>query len=304
VTKGKPKDIAASVRARLEKRAKETGRPFQELLQYFAMERFLYRLTKSAHADKFVLKGALMLVVWRSPVSRPTKDIDFLARMPNDVASMAEVFRDVCRQAVEEDGLIFDAASLEGRVIKEDADYEGVRVTFIGLLQKSRASMQIDVGFGDVIVPGASLSDYPTILDFAAPKLYSYSRETTVAEKFEAMVKLAELNSRMKDFFDIWLLSRQFDFDGPVLSEAVRRTFGNRGTTVTASPIAWTADFGGNAAKQTQWAGFLRKSRLQSAPVGFLEVTSAVSTFLRPVAEAVESGEAFEMRWRAPGPWA
>jgi hypothetical protein len=107
----------------------------------------------------------------------------------------------------------------------------------------------------------------------------------------------------MKDFFDIWLLSRQFNFDGPILTEAVRCTFEKRGTTITSSPVAWTVDFGGNAAKQTQWAGFLRKSRLENAPVNFLEVTSAVNTFLRPVAEAMESGEAFNMRWRAPGPW-
>lgn len=304
MTKGKPKDVAASVRGRLENQAKATGRPFAELLQYFAMERILYRLAMSPHADKFVLKGALMLVAWRAPAHRPTKDIDFLAKMPNDVNSVAATFRDVCGQAVEDDGLVFDADSIQGKVIKEDADYEGVRVTFLGHLKRSRVAMQIDVGFGDVIVPGPSLSDYPTILDFAAPKLLSYSRETTVAEKFEAMVKLAELNSRMKDFFDIWLLSRQFDFDGGTLSEAVRRTFANRGTQITASPVAWTAEFASDAAKQTQWAGFLRKSRLENAPATLLEVTGAVRAFLEPVAKAIEAGSSFEMNWQAPGPWA
>ena len=303
MTKGKPKDVAASVRGRLENKAKETGRPFAELLQYFAMERFLYRLAKSPHADKFVLKGALMLVAWRVANSRPTKDIDFMARMPNDVDFITSTFKTVCGQTVEEDGLVFDADSIKGRVIKEDAEYEGVRVTFLGYLQRSRTSMQIDVGFGDVIVPEPSLSEYPTILDFAAPKLFSYSRETTIAEKFEAMVHLKELNSRMKDFFDIWLLSRQFDFDGGVLAEAVRRTFANRGTDVTATPVAWTAAFGGDAAKQTQWAGFLRKSRIENAPATLLEVTAAVSGFLGPVAKAIESASPFESKWKAPGPW-
>jgi len=303
MTKGKPTDVAASVRGRLENQAKATDRPFAEVLQYFAMERFLYRLARSPHAEKFVLKGALMLVAWRAPEFRPTRDIDFLAKMPNDVDSVTSTIRDVCGQAVEDDGLVFDAGSVQGKLIKEDADYEGVRVTFLGHLKRSRASMQIDVDFGDVIVPGPSLSDYPTILDFAAPRLLGYSRETTVAEKFEAMVKLAELNSRMKDFFDIWLLSRQFDFDGSTLSEAVRRTFANRGTQIAASPVAWTAEFASDAAKRTQWAGFLRKSRLQNAPASLMEVASAVRLFLQPVAQANESGSSFEMNWKAPGPW-
>ncbi len=303
MTKGEPKDIAASVRARLQERAKQSHRPFAELLQYFAMERFLYRLAQSPHVDKFVLKGALMLVAWKTPDFRPTKDIDFLARMPNDVESVVSVFRDACGQPVEEDGLNFDATSIKGKVIKEDAEYEGVRVTFLGLLQKSRISMQIDVGFGDVIVPEAALHEYPTILNFEAPRLLSYSRETAIAEKFQAMVKLEELNSRMKDFFDIWLLSRQFDFDGAMLSEAVRQTFANRDTRVTSSPVAWTSAFTEDPAKQTQWAGFLRKSRLEGSPATLAEVVKAIADFLRPVAAAVESGTAFRNLWKAPGTW-
>jgi hypothetical protein len=259
----------------------ETGRPFAELFQYFAMERFLYRLTKSRHSDKFALKGALMLVAWRASAYRPTKDIDLLARMSNDVDSVASAIRDVCRQPVEADGIVFEAASVKARVIQESADYEGVRVTLIGLLQTARATMQIDVGFGDVVVPEPGLTEYPTILDFAAPRLLGYSRETTIAEKFEAMVYLAELFSRMKDFFDIWLLSRQFDFDGALLSEAVRRTFANRDTRITATPVAWSPRFGGDAAKQTQWAGFLRKSRLDNAPAKLREVTDAINDFSR-----------------------
>ena len=303
MTKDRPKDVAASVRARLQNRARETNRPFAELFQYFAMERFLYRLSRSPHADKLVLKGALMLVAWQAPTIRPTKDIDLLAKIPNDVDSVTSIIREICEQPVEADGIRFDATSVHGRVIKEDADYEGVRVTFVGYVQRSRASMQIDIGFGDVVVPGPEMKEYPTILDFAAPRLLSYSPETTIAEKFEAMVHLGALNSRMKDFFDIWLLSHQFNFDGRLLSDAVRRTFANRGTQLTANPVAWTTAFSEDANKQAQWEGFLRKSRL-NAPATLGEVTQNIAQFLGPVAEAIESKRSFERNWASPGPWA
>ncbi len=158
MTKRGTKDVAASVRARLQANAKATGRPFQEVLQYFAMERFLFRLSSSPHAKRLVLKGGLMLTAWRAPSTRPTKDIDLLARMPNDVDSVVGVVRDICEQRVEPDGLMFDTNSMEGRVIKEDADYEGVRVNFLGHLQNARVHMQIDMGFGDVVVPEAMLT--------------------------------------------------------------------------------------------------------------------------------------------------
>ncbi len=297
------RNIAASVRARLSQNARATGRPFQEVMQYFAMERFLYRLTQSPHSNKFVLKGALMLLAWRAPSSRPTKDIDFLARMPNDVDSVVQVVRDLCTVQVEPDGLVFDADSVEGRVIKEDADYEGVRVTFRASLENARIAMQVDVGFGDVIVPGAARTEYPTLLDFEPPILNGYSRETAVAEKFEAMVKLGPLNSRMKDFFDIWLLSRQFDFDGPILARAIEGTFSRRGTSITAEPFALTKEFATDVPRQAQWRGFCRKSRLDPTPERLQEVTSAISAFLKPVAETVQSGTPFDKYWPAPGPW-
>ena len=208
------KNLPASVRQRLTNKARETDRPFQEVLQYFAMERFLYRLSRSRHADRFVLKGALMFTAWGAPASRPTKDIDLLARTDNAVEAVTAVMAEVCGQTVDADGLEFDVGSVAGEAIKEDADYPGVRVTFLVTLQNARVSMQIDVGFGDVVTPAATMTDYPVLLDFAAPHLLGYPRETVVAEKFEAMTKLGLLNSRMKDFYDLWLLARQFDFDG------------------------------------------------------------------------------------------
>ncbi|MCI0705767.1 MAG: nucleotidyl transferase AbiEii/AbiGii toxin family protein [Planctomycetia bacterium] len=297
------KNLPASVRQRLTNKAKDTNRPFQEVLQYFAMERFLYRLAQSRHADKFVLKGALMFTAWGAPASRPTKDIDLLARMDNGVEAVTAVMREVCGQAVEPDGLAFDVGSVAGEAIKEDADYSGVRVTFLVMLQNARVSMQIDMGFGDVITPAAAKTDYPVLLDFAAPQLLGYPRETVVAEKFEAMTKLGLLNSRMKDFYDLWLLSRQFDFDGATLATAIRRTFANRKTRVVSSPTALTAAFGGDAAKQTQWQAFLKKTKLSAVPVALQDVVDALVPFLSPVAAAIEGGTSFDQLWAAPGPW-
>ena len=295
--------MAASVRQRLTNTARQSGRPFQEVLQYFAMERLLYRLSSSPHAEKFILKGALMFRVWGAPESRPTRDIDLLGRMNNNVESLIEVFRDVCKQAVEPDGLVFDINSLDGHVIKEDADYSGVRVTFLAFLENARVAMQIDIGFGDVVVPDAVLTEYPTILELSAPQLRAYPRETVVAEKFEAMVKLGRLNSRMKDFFDLWLLARQFEFDGAILSMAVARTFENRQTAIVAQPFAMTEAFANSPVKQTQWAGFLRKSRLDIAPQDLPTVIDSISRFLLPVAEALSVGQTFRSAWHPPDSW-
>lgn len=298
------KDVAASVRARLQANAKDTGRPFQEVLQYFAMERFLFRLSVSPHVNRLVLKGGLMLTAWRAPSTRPTKDIDLLARMPNDVDTVVDVVRDICTQKAEPDGLAFDTNSIEGRVIKEDADYEGVRANFLGYLQNARVNMQIDMGFGDVVVPEAVSLDYPTILDHTAPRLSGYSRETAIAEKFEAMVKLGQINGRIRDFFDLWLLLRQFNFEGELLARAIRETFANRGTVVNPAPVAWTAEFAGDPTKISQWTGFLRKSLIDFAPATFQEIIDEIAGFIGPVARAISSDEPFTSRWTAPGPWA
>ena len=297
------KDVAASVRQRLQNVAKKTNRPFQEVLEYFAMERFLYRLASSKHASRFVLKGALMFRVWNAPASRPTRDIDLLGQMDSKVTAVVPVFKDMCNQPVEPDGLIFHADSVAGQAIKEDADYAGVRVTFHATLQNSRIAMQIDVGFGDVQTPAAVATDYPTILDLPAPRLNGYSRETVVAEKFEAMVKLGLVNSRMKDFYDLWLLSQQYDFDGSLLANAITRTFAHRKTQILAPPTALTPVFSGDAQKQTQWRAFLRKTRLTDAPSALPDVIAVISSFLLPLAQAIGNGHEFNQTWKALGPW-
>jgi hypothetical protein len=297
------KDVPASVRQRLQNAARKANRPFQELLEYYAMERFLYRLSSSPHAGQFVLKGALMFRVWNAPVSRPTKDIDLLGRMENTVEVVVPVFREICGQPAEPDGLVFHADTVTGAAIKEDADYSGVRVTFLATLQNARVAMQIDVGFGDVVTPAPATTDYPTILDFPAPRLKGYSRETAVAEKFEVMVKLGLVNSRMKDFYDVWLLSRQFDFDGSTLAMAISRTFTNRKTSVVPIPMALTPAFAADTGKQVQWRAFLQKSKLETAPADLHEVVKVLGTFLLPVAAAVHDARAYDGSWQPPGPW-
>lgn len=297
------KNIAASVRQRLLNKARETGRPFNELLQYFAMERFLYRLSKSHYAENFVLKGALMLTVWKAPLSRPTIDIDLLGRIDNSIETIVEVTKEICRQEVEPDGIAFDVASIEAERIAEDADYEGIRVRFRGSLGTARIVMQLDIGFGDILVPSPEPTNYPTILDLPAPQLRGYTKESTIAEKFEAMVKLGILNSRMKDFFDIWLMLRQFDFDGATLSAAITKTFSTRGTSIQPEPIALTSTFAKDTEKAVQWRGFIRKNRLTDVPQNFPEVITAIASFLGPIAKTLAGGHSFRETWKAPGPW-
>lgn len=303
MSKRKPTNVATSVRARLATHAKAGGRPFQEVLQYFAMERFLARLSKSDHSDKFILKGGLMFAVWNSSYTRPTKDIDFLAYMANDVDAVADVVREICRIDDQTDGIEFDPKTVTPVVIKEDADYEGVRVTFLGHLESARINMQIDMGFGDVVAPEPEMLTYPTILDHSAPRIRGYPAETVVAEKFQTMVQLGQLNSRIRDFYDIWSISRQFEFNGNTLKHALESTFSHRDTGIEPNPIAFQEAFTNDSAKQSQWTGFCRKSKIESAPKSLSEMISEIAVFLTPVAEATVDQRTFDSIWKPGGPW-
>ncbi len=297
------KNMAASVRARLKTRARETHRPFQELLQYYAMERFLYRLSRSSYHRRFILKGALMLRVWGAPLSRPTRDVDLLGQVNNDVENLVSIVQEVCREEVEPDGIAFAPSSVTGAKIKEDAEYSGVRLKFIGRLDSANISMQLDVGFGDVVIPPVTEVEYPTLLDLPAPRLWAYPRETVIAEKFQAMVFLGALNSRMKDFYDIWLLARQFDFDGQTLARAIKATFANRETEIDPDPVAFNPDFVESDEIVRRWAAFIRKGQLVEVPATLADLTTVIAGFLRPVAVAVRHSDPFDMKWSALGPW-
>jgi predicted nucleotidyltransferase component of viral defense system len=303
MTRQSTKDIAASVRQRLLNRARESGRPFNEMLQYYAMERFLYRLSKSPYANNFVLKGALMFNVWRGPLSRPTMDIDLLGRLTNDMGSVITALRGVCTQEVEPDGLIFESDSVVGERIIEGASYEGIRVRLRGSLGTARVAIQLDIAFGDIIVPFAETTDYPTILDLPTPSVQGYSKESAIAEKLQIMVRLGILNSRLKDFYDIWLLSRQFDFDGQTLASAIQETFRARETEIPAQPHVLMTAFAQDADKQSQWRGFRRRNLLEGSPENLMEAVDCISTFIAPVMEAIVLGKIFNEVWNHPGPW-
>ena len=296
------RDLGASVRQRLLNQSRIQGRPFQELLQYFAMERFIYRLAKSPFADRFVLKGALLLTAWRAPLSRPTMDIDLAGRSSNELDHVRSLVGEVCVVTAEPDGIDFNPASIEVSRIKEDADYEGVRVKFHATLAKARIPMQIDIGFGDVIVPQPTEVEYPTLLEFPPPVLMAYPKETVVAEKLEALTVLGLLNSRIKDYYDLALLARLYPFDGDLLTEAIRSTFRHRGTTVEATPVGLTDAFSSDPARAVQWRAFVRRSRFDSNS-GLDEVVVQVRSFAIVPLSAIARNDSFHLQWKAGGPW-
>jgi hypothetical protein len=296
------RDIGASVRQRLLNKSQEQARPFQELLQYYAMERFLYRLAISEVSSRFILKGALLLTAWRAPLSRPTMDIDLAGRTSNALEHVSELIRSVCDVISEPDGIEFDSASIEATRIKEAAEYEGVRVRFNATLARARIPMQIDIGFGDVIVPAPVQLEYPALLEFPAPVLLAYPKETVVAEKLEAITKLGLLNSRLKDYYDLALLSRLYSFTGAVLIEAVHATFQNRETKVDSNPVGLTEAYFTDPSRQLQWRAFIRRSRFADQDVDLKELVSEVRRFAIPLLESA-SNSMQPSDWTAGGPW-
>lgn len=302
MTKRPIKNMVASVHQRLLEIAKEKNRPFQDVLQLYALERWLFRLSQSPHRDRFVLKGALLLVAWKLSSTRPTRDIDLLGRVSNDLESVRSLIADISQTSVEDDGLTFDPSSVTTERIAEDADYEGVRAKFQGRLGNSRLAMQVDIGFSDVVTPGPTMTSYPTFLEQPAAELLAYNRETAIAEKFEAMVKLGELNSRMKDFFDVWLLANTFPFEGRMLAAAVEATFSRRQTPIEVEPICFSEEFATNENKNTQWNAFVRRGRLEAVP-DFPEVVRCVRVFLQSPAQALSNHEDFVLKWRPGRPW-
>jgi len=304
-------NVAASVHQRLLNRAHAMGRPFNELLQYFVLERFLYRLGHSPHARDFVLKGALMFDVWQGPFARPTRDVDLAGHTENSVEHVVAIVQEICQEPVaEDDGLLFQTESIHGERITEAAEYQGVRVQVMARLGPARIPIQIDVGFGDPLVPGSTLVRLPALLDFPPPELQGYSRESAIAEKFQAMVYLGEINSRMKDFYDIWLLTMHGAFDGPILAQAIRATFEHRQTALLARPVALTPAFAERGDKQAQWRAFILRLTgggdrhpTDEEPPLLAEAVLAIAAFLSPVTSASIAGQPFEQHWLAGGPW-
>ena len=297
-------NVAQSVHQRLLARAKEEGRPFNELLQHYAIERFLYRLGQSTHAEKLMLQGALLLRVWQIPMARPTMDIDMLGRTAGTSEVLTSILRDCMIAEVDDDGMQYNPDSLTTEAITLDADYQGWRIRFKASLGNARVTMQVDVGIGDVVYPAPIWIDYPVLLDQPTPHLLAYTPENAIAEKYQAMVELDKANSRMKDFHDIWTLARNLEFDGQRLSGAIRKTFERRKTDLPKSvPTAFTPEFYEDRAKQTQWQAFLGKGLATNEKVSLVDVVKVARDFLMPPTEALVSGKSLKVRWRRGGPW-
>ena len=259
------RNVGASVRARLKNRSDATREDYNLLLTRYGLERLLYRLSVSAHASNFLLKGALLFLLWHELPHRPTRDADLLGFGDADVDSVVAVFRDVCAVACD-DGMRFDPGAIRGSVIRKQAGYGGVRIEIPATLDGAQLALQVDVGFGDVVTPQAQVVTYPVLLDDQpAPQLRAYPKYTVCAEKLQALCLLAMANTRLKDYFDLWLLLREGDLDHALLAQAIAATFARRGTDLPPEwPIGLTDAFATDAAKQRQWQAFLRKNRLDA----------------------------------------
>ncbi|MFY9910887.1 MAG: nucleotidyl transferase AbiEii/AbiGii toxin family protein [Candidatus Sulfotelmatobacter sp.] len=295
-------DVSASVRQRLLNLATERKEDFGLVLTRYGLERFLYRLSVSPHRDAFVLKGALLLQVWTAEIYRPTRDLDLLGREMDDI-NFRKIFSEVCSQNVVDDGLTFLPDTIRVERIRDEEAYEGVRVRVEARLGHVRVPLQIDVGLGDTIVPASEELEYPTLLKFPTPKLHTYSKESVVAEKFDAMVKLGVANSRMKDFYDLWVLAQRFEFESGTLAAAIEATFKTRRTTLPkSSPLALRSEFCELPTKQTQWQAFLRKSGLK-ADSSLKEIIEVIREFVMPVVGGILKGNKENEVWRPGGPW-
>jgi len=302
--KGDPKNIAASVKQRLLNLARNTGEEFNLVLIRYGIERFLYRLSQSEHANTFVLKGAMLFHLFAEAPHRPTRDVDLLGRGEPDVDRMRNIFASVCDVDVADDGLLFDANSVRAERIRDDAEYEGIRLQVLGHLQRARIPLQIDIGFGDAITPTPKKRDVPCLLNYPAPRLRIYPWETVVAEKYQALVELGMTNSRMKDFFDLDYMANSFEFDGLTLSKAIASTFNRRNTELPdATPTALTVKFTEDETVQSRWSAFLRRSRLKEDHVRLQHIAEAIWRFLQPVNSSLRSGARFDKTWQPQGPW-
>lgn len=296
------KKKSMSVRMKLKNIAVKENKQFDFILLLYMAERLIYRLGVSRYKSNFLLKGGLLLYVSMLEMGRPTRDIDFLARqLVNNLKDIADIFKEVC--AIEyDDGLKFDVQSITTERIKEDADYEGVRVKIKCYLENAINILQLDIGFGDVVVPKPVLMDYPVILDMERPEIQAYSMESVIAEKFEAMISLSWLNSRMKDFYDVYMLSENYEFDGRILYEAIFETFQRRGTNYSRETAVFSDEFAVDLNKKKQWNAFIK--RILNSGISFIEVTERNKNFLLPIYETLLSEKEFFGKWSSKkGTW-
>lgn len=298
------KDLPASIRQRLLSYSKAQEVDTHLVFTRFAAERFLYRLAQSPYSERFVLKGAMLLLVWFAETVRPTRDVDLLGFGSLSDDELEHIFAEVCAQPVEPDGMQFGAETIAITPIREQGRYGGRRVTLIGELSTARLHVQIDVGVGDKITPPAEWLEYPSLLDLPRPRLRAYRPETSLAEKLHAMVVLDLQNSRMKDFYDLWMLSERNAFRGEQLAAAVHATFSRRGSSIpTQTPTALTDEFARHPDKERQWQAFISKVASPFVPEDLVPVIAQLGAFLEPVLESLRMNIPFAKLWPPGGPW-
>jgi predicted nucleotidyltransferase component of viral defense system len=299
-----PAKLTASVHQRLLNLAQHGEDDFQTLLTRYALERLLYRVSRTEQGKQFILKGALAFCLWGERLHRATRDLDFLGSGESDAAYFSEFFHNLCHVEVEEDGIRLVEESIIVSQVREDEEYAGVRVELMTKLGNARIPVQIDIGFGDVVTPEPAEVEFPALLGFPKPRVRAYPRETVIAEKFWIMAQLAMGNTRLKDYYDLWVLSKNFSFDGQLLCQAIQATFARRKTSLPSEiPIALTPAFSKNPLKQSQWTAFLKKGRLEKESLSLADVVPALHDFLMPPTLALVAATPFAQAWPAGGPW-
>ncbi|HSQ05306.1 MAG TPA: nucleotidyl transferase AbiEii/AbiGii toxin family protein, partial [Burkholderiales bacterium] len=298
-------NFGASVRERLLQDTKKKRGDFQLTLRRYVIERFLYRLGQSDYRERFVLKGAMLFMLWDTSIYRPTKDLDLAGYGVNDALSLIERIRKILAIPCPEDGIVFMTESMTAEPIRDGAEYHGFRLRVIGELAAARISLQIDVGFGDAIEPPATLETYPVILDAPAPRIRAYPREVSIAEKLHAMVTRGLENTRLKDFYDVYVLSSRFMFLGARLGSAITATFARRGTTMGDPwPVALTSDFYDDPARAQAWRRLLQRTKLDAGTPGdFATIGEQIRSFLDSPLRASQLGKPHIATWPPGGPW-
>jgi len=293
--------LEQSVQTRLVRAAKELHVDPNLVFSRYAAERLLRRLGQSRHAERFVLKGAMMLIVWLGDIIRPTRDVDLLGFGDLSDETVLELFKEIATTGVEPDGVVFETASITVARIREEDAYGGRHVMLSGNLGSARLRVQVDLGIGDAVFPDPEWIEYPSLLDLPRPNLKAYRPETAIAEKLHAMVTLGSKNSRMRDFFDVRALARAEAFDGERLARAIRTTFDRRGTRVPSETLAVTRQFAELDGKRDQWNGFLRKNGLPPEELG--PAIDELAAFLIPVMSTIAAFGTFDEVWVPGGPW-
>ena len=298
-----PRNIAASVRQKLLNVAKVRAADFQQIGTQYSLERLLYRISISEHRDRLILKGGLLFLAWQADTARPTRDADFLSFGSSDTDEIKKAFQSILSLPAE-DGVQFDLTAIEATRIRPEDEYDGVRVTTNATISGARFPIQVDIGFGDAITPGTQEIHFPTLLDQPAPHVLSYPPETVIAEKLEAIISLGDINGRLKDFYDLGVISRMFEINGGILAKAIAATFARRKTDLPeAEPPSLMPAFANLDTTKRNWDAFIRRNTLAVKFASFEALQEALLTFLQPPIAAARTAEALNARWLPGKGW-